>query len=109
MQVAGPPERVTLVPASDGADDADSVSASGHEMRPWIVDSGARFHVISQRDLKCLRCRRQQTVRGGIPIHTANGSVLVSDEVEVYADQLHCWRWCRAMPQCPRLLPLGIL
>ena len=64
MQVAGPPERVKLVPASGDADDEDSVSAIQHELRPGIVESGASFHVISQRDLKCLKCRRQQKVRG---------------------------------------------
>ena len=109
LQVAGPPERVKLVPASDGADDAEGVYASGQDMRPWIVDSGASFHVVSQRDLKCLKCRRQQQVPGGTRIRTANRSVVVSDEVEVYVEQLHCWLWCRVMPQCPRLLSLGLL
>ena len=27
----------------------------------------------------------------------------------MYVDQLHCWLWCCVMPQCPRLLSLGLV
>ena len=111
LDVPGPPRRVKLIPApSDTYDTACPSADTRLDMQPWIVDSGASFHVLSRDDLKVLKhCDIRPIPQGDILIHTANGDVIVKEEARVFVEQLQTWLWCRVMPNCPRLLSLGLL
>ena len=111
LDVPGPPRRVKLIPAPSDTHDTACPSADNRlDMQPWIVDSGASFHVLSRDDLKVLKhCDIRPIPQGDILIHTANGDVIVKEEARVFVEQLQTWLWCRVMPNCPRLLSLGLL
>ena len=58
------------------------------EDREFVVDSGARTHTVSEKDLNSAELETMRTSRSPTTVMTANGEVQTREEATVYVKQL---------------------
>ena len=105
----GPPEWLRL---GDQTNSDRMVSLSASLFRsagpPWLVDSGASFHAISEDDILLLGISEVERVKP-FQIATANGEITCDQIADVFVPPLQVTVKARILPRTPRLLSVGML
>ena len=79
------------------------------EDREFVVDSGARMHMLGKRDLSL---DEKDTVRRSRPptvVMTANGEVQTFEEAQIYGHDLGLFLTVQLLNESPAVLSLGKL
>ena len=77
--------------------------------RTFVVDSGASFHLIGYNKLTKSERATVRTVKEPFSIQSANGTITVKEEAQIYVPALEIWIWAQLVEDCPAVLSLGTL
>ena len=77
--------------------------------RSFVIDSGASFHLIGYNQLTPKEKGSVRTIAEPFRIQSANGTVVVDKEVQIFVPALNASVWAQLMDNCPAVLSLGIL
>ena len=84
-----------------------SVSAREPEEREFVVDSRARMHMVSEKDLASAELETIKTSRS--PTTVMNGDVRTNEEATIYVKQLDLFVNVMLLQETPALISLGKL
>ena len=79
------------------------------EEREFVVDSGARMHVVSKKDFNSGELETTRRSRSPTTVMTANGEVQTREEATVYVKQLDLFVKVMLLEKTPAVLSFGKL
>ena len=77
--------------------------------RTFIVDSGASNHIVCRDDIYAKELKTLRPLQEPIYMQTANGLIVVEEEVKVFVSTLQISVWANVLENTPNLLSLGCL
>ena len=79
------------------------------EERQFVVDPGAKMHMVSKKDLNAAELETMRTSRSPTTVMTANGEVQTREEATVYVKELDLCVTVMLLEETPAVLSLGKL